>query len=195
MVRSLESKSSDRWAHLAASMRSRDAAAFRVLHDASRKFLFFYAYKIVCNHHLAEDVLQEAFSLIWLEADSYRPELGSPLTWMCAIVKNKSIDLIRKNTLLHAEQYFDDETYALKIDISSDPCEILCRKQTSVIVKKYLRDLSGAEMAALHLTYYNDMGHIELAAMLCQPVGTVKTHIRRGLIRLKRREAKIRSEV
>ena len=195
MVRSLESKSSDRSAHLAACLRSQDAAAFRVLYDASHNFLFFYAYRIIRNHHLAEDALQEAFSIIWLEANSYNSELGSPLRWMCAIVKNKSIDLIRRNNSLRLEEYFDDESYALEIYNLSDPYEILCKKQTSIVIKKYLRDLNRSEMEALHLAYYTEMSHAELAIMLRQPLGTVKNHIRRGLMRLKRRAAKIHCEV
>lgn len=195
MLRSLKGKSSDRSAHLAACLRSRDAAAFRVLYDASHNFLFFYAYRIIRNHHLAEDALQEAFSIIWLQANSYNSKLGSPLRWMCAIVKNKSIDLIRKNNALRLEEYFDDESYALEICNLSDPYEILCKKQTSIIVKKYLRDLNSSEMEALQLVYYGDMSHAELAALLHQPLGTVKNYVRRGLLRLKRKQTRIRCEV
>lgn len=182
-------------ADLAACLRSRDAASFRLLYDASHKFLFFYAYKIVSNYHLAEDALQEAFSIIWLEAASYNSELGSPLNWMCTIVKNKSIDLIRKNGALRVEEYFDGESYALGICNALDPYEILRKKQTAIVVKSYLKDLNVAQMEALHLAYYTEMSHNELAIMLRQPLGTVKNHIRRGLLQLKRRETKLRCEV
>src|SRR5271154_7035040 len=78
-------------------MSGRDEAAFEKLYTATKRKLFSTALLIVKRRHLAEEVVQETYVRIWLNAASYRPALASPMIWMISIARNLAIDIARKS--------------------------------------------------------------------------------------------------
>src|SRR6187399_1893048 len=77
-------------------MSRKDEAAFEALHAATKRKLFSTVLLVVRRRHLAEEILQEAYVRIWLNAGAYRPALGSPMLWMITIARNLSIDAVRR---------------------------------------------------------------------------------------------------
>ena len=80
-------------------MSRKDEAAFEALHAATKRKLFSTVLLVVKRRHLAEEILQEAYVRIWLNAAVYRSTMGSPMMWMITIARNLAIDVARKPTL------------------------------------------------------------------------------------------------
>lgn len=180
-----ENKSSD----LAYWIERNDIKSFRMLYDASNKHLLFYAYKIVKNQQLAEEVVQETFTSIWLQANSYSADRGSPVTWMRTIVKNKALDALRNSKFYLSAELFQDDSKEDELSNSLEPDAVLTEKQSSMLLMKYLRKLNGSQMEAIYLSYYKDLSHSEVASILAEPLGTVKNRIRLGILSLRRRRS------
>lgn len=166
-----------------------DSISFRLLYDASNKKLLFYAYGIVKNMQIAEEIVQETFTSIWLHADSYNRNMGSPVTWMRRIVRNKALDALRASSFYLRNVNFEEADEKIVSNDFVEPDAILSEKQSSIVLMKYLRGLSGAQMEVIYLSYYDGLSHAEVASMLSEPLGTVKNRIRLGILRLKRKQS------
>lgn len=184
-----ENKNSD----LAYWIEKNDIQSFRMLHDASSKHLLFYAHKIVKNQQLAEEVVQETFTSIWLQAKSYNAEKGSPVTWMRTIVKNKALDALRNSKVYLNAELLQDENKEEEPSNFLEPDAVLTEKQSSMLIMKYLRKLNCSQMEAIYLSYYNGLSHSEVASIVAEPLGTVKNRIRLGILSLKRRRSGLRA--
>lgn len=178
---------------LAYWIRKNDIRSFRMLYDASSSNLLFYAYKIVKNKQLAEDVVQETFTSIWLQAKSYNSDRGSPVTWMRKIVKNKALDALRTSKVYSNAEFFQDDKEEEVTNNSFEPDAVLTEKQSSMLIMKYLRNLNVYQMEAIYLSYYNGLSHSEVASIVAEPLGTVKTRIRLGILSLRRKRSGLRA--
>lgn len=176
-----------KYANLIFWIEKNDSKSFRLLYDASSKHLLFYAYRFVKNRQIAEEVVQETFASIWLHANRYNADMGSPIAWMRKIAKNKALDAIRVS-----EVYMKNEKVE-EIDHQGattflEPEAILSEKQSSFIVMTYLRRLSCSQMEVIYLSYYDGLSHSEVASLVEEPLGTVKNRIRLGILRLRRKQ-------
>ena len=172
-----------------------DNQSFRLLYDASNKQLLFYAYKIVKNMQIAEEVVQETFASIWLHANRYNSNMGSPVTWMRKIVKNKALDALRVSEVYLRNESLNEVDEKNTSNIVFEPEAILSEKQTSVIFMKYLKNLNGPQMEVIYLAYYDGLSHTEVANLVAEPLGTVKNRIRLGVLSLKRKQYVLLREV
>lgn len=162
-----------------------DRAAFKVLYEATSAKLFAVALRILKRTDLAEEVLQDAFLKIWSQAPDYSSKLGSPISWMVAIVRNRAIDVVRKRG--ESQLPGGDEAEAYLEDDMPDPFALAVQSDE-------LRRLGGA-MEALDpdhrkcvlLAYYHGYTHEEIAVLIKAPVGTVKSRIRRALVHIRER--------
>ncbi len=170
-----------------------DIQSFRMLHDASSKHLLFYAYKIVKNKQIAEEVVQETFTSIWLQSTSYNADRGSPVTWMRTIVKNKALDALRTSKFYSNYEFVKDNKKEEESSNSLEPDAVLTEKQSSLLIMKYLRKLNGSQMEAIYLSYYKGLSHSEVASIVAEPLGTVKNRIRLGILSLRRRRSGLRA--
>ena len=162
----------------------RDRRAFSQLYHASAARLYAVALRIVRRHDWAEDILQESFVSIWNHVDAYRLQKSAPMTWMTAIVRNRALDWLRRPDL---ERGSDD--YELLIqsvpDAAPGPGERLHASRAARALSECMETLSADQRQSLSLAYVHGLSHAELAAHLREPLGTVKTWIRRGLERLR----------
>lgn len=165
-----------------------DNQSFRMLYESSNKQLLFYAYKIVRNMQIAEEVVQETFASIWLHANRYNPNMGSPVTWMRKIVKNKALDALRVSEVYLRNENLKEMDEKNTSNVFFEPEAILSEKQTSVIFMKYLKNLNGSQMEVIYLSYYGGLSHTEVANLVAEPLGTVKNRIRLGVLSLKRKQ-------
>jgi RNA polymerase sigma-70 factor (ECF subfamily) len=165
----------------------RDAAAFRSLYDASAPKLFGFALRILHKRELAEEALQEGFVSIWHAAATYQAGLAAPLTWMAAIVRNKALDILRRNddtVAIDADQFNMDILNALH-DTAATPEQALELSGDAQALAACLATLEGLHRQVIGLAFFHDLSHSEVAQQMALPIGTVKTWIRRGLERLK----------
>ena len=167
---------------LAATARG-DRAAFASLYQLSSPKLFGVALRIVRREDWAEDVLQECYVKIWSHAREYRPGLASPMTWMASIVRNRCLDWLRRPN----PEVPDHDGSLIEAAHSADagPLASLERSSEAQALARCLNALEAKQRQAIALAFLEGLSHSELARHMREPLGTVKTWVRRGLLRLK----------
>lgn len=159
-----------------------DRGAFRAIYDATSAKLFGVAVRILKRSDLAEDVIQDAYLKIWDAAPNYRQELGSPMSWMVAITRNRAIDVLRKRTEVGVE---DQKDGGERADDAPDPFEATAQSSELKALLGCMERLNPDQRKCLLMAYYYGYTHEEISEHLSTPVGTVKSWIRRGLARVK----------
>ncbi len=165
-----------------------DEAAFSRLYQGTSSKLFGVALRILRREDWAEEVLQDCYVNIWNHAGSYQAGLSAPMTWMTSIVRNRCLDWLRRPRLEVAlERPDDDGEDPLEKVASEDrgPLEELARSADAKALGECLRKLEPKQRQAIVLAFYEGLSHSELASHMREPLGTVKTWVRRGLERLK----------
>ena len=177
----------DRLKALLAACARRDQAAFARLYEATSAKLFSVAVRILRREDWAEEVLQECYVSIWNNAQGYAPALSAPMTWMTSIVRNRCLDWLRRPRLEVALESADGDDDPLDAIASGDPgpLEALASSAEARALADCLGRLDAKPRQAIMLAFYDGLTHSELAVHLREPLGTVKTWIRRGLDRLK----------
>lgn len=157
--------------------------AFSALYEATKSKLFGVSLRIVRERHVAEEVLQESFVSIWNNAANYATHKSAPMTWMTAIVRNRSLDIVRRP---HVEVADEDDFFSLNLeDETPGPSEQLMANRDSARVERCLQGLDAEQKQTISLAFFHGLSHSEVADHMRRPLGTVKTHIRRGLQKLK----------
>jgi RNA polymerase sigma-70 factor (ECF subfamily) len=172
----------ERLAALLARTALGDRAAFAELYQATRSQLFAVSLRIVREHGLAEEVLQDSFVSIWRHAGEYASAKSQPTTWMTAIVRNRSLDVVRRT---REEPDIDDALSANLVDESAAPAQDVERRAQAHTLAECMKELEPEQRQSIALAFHHGLSHSELAEHLRRPLGTVKTHIRRGLLRLR----------
>ena len=158
-----------------------ERGAFQELYRATAPKLFGVALRILRREDWAEEVLQECYVSIWTHAPDYRAGLAAPMTWMTSIVRNRCLDWLRRpNPEPLAEGA--EENIA---DAGPGPLDELERSQEAGAVARCLRGLEAKQRQAIALAFFDGLSHAELAQHLREPLGTVKTWVRRGLAKLR----------
>jgi RNA polymerase sigma-70 factor (ECF subfamily) len=132
---------------------------------------------------MAEEVLQESFVAIWKHARDYAPEKSAPLTWMATIVRNRCLDLVRRPN--YEAQGLDEDVLESIQDEATGPLDKLLDNRDAASLAECMGRLEGAQRQTIMLAFFRGLTHSELAEHLAEPLGTIKTRIRRGLMSLK----------
>jgi RNA polymerase sigma-70 factor (ECF subfamily) len=165
-----------------------DQAAFADLYRRTSAQLFAVALRILRDRAAAEEILQEAYVSVWHRAGTYDAAKSQPLTWLVSIVRHRCLDQIRRRDLDTVSLAPVDDD-APEVDIASagpTPIELLLEGAAARSVRACVEALEGSQKQAIALAFYQGLTHAELAIHLRQPLGTVKSWVRRGLERLKR---------
>jgi RNA polymerase sigma-70 factor (ECF subfamily) len=160
-----------------------DEAAFAELYDATAARAFGLAVRVVRDPAQAEEVAQEAFLEIWRTAGRFDVKKGSAVSWILTIVHRKAVDRVRS---AEASSRRDTTYQQQSIDTEHDStAEAAQASMEARRVRQAMQSLTEVQREALELAYFKGYTHTEVAAMLDLPVGTAKTRIRDGLIRLR----------
>ncbi len=160
-----------------------DRRAFSTLYDSTKSKLFAVSLRIVRERHIAEEVLQESFVSIWNNAGRYAVAKSAPMTWMTAIVRNRSLDIVRRPLVEISDE---EDFFALNMeDPTPGPADALAMRRDQVSIERCMKGLDRDQLQTISLAFFHGLSHSEVADHLGRPLGTVKTHIRRGLMKLK----------
>lgn len=160
-----------------------DRTAFARLYDRYAAATLGLALKICGSRTLAEDVVQEAFLSIWRRPASYRQERGTVAAYLFGAVHNKAVDAIRhEESLRRREQAFSDAPAESGGDEVVEAAWLAVRRDQ---VRAALERLSDVQREALQLAYFEGLTYSEVAGKLGIPLGTAKTRLRDGMIRLR----------
>ena len=176
-----------RLAHLLARTALADQAAFAELYRLTSSHLYGVALRILREPALAEDLLQEAFVNIWHHAGTYSPAKAKPQTWLASIVRNRCVDQLRRrepDTVTMTRN--EDESEMDFESTAPTPEAMLLAGADAHSVRTCVDGLEGGQKQAIALAFVRGMSHFELALHLGQPLGTVKSWVRRGLERLRK---------
>jgi RNA polymerase sigma-70 factor, ECF subfamily len=180
---------SDELGHLLLRMSARDEAAFGRLYAATWRKLFATVLVLVKHRYLAEEVLQEAYVRIWLNAGSYRTTLGTPMVWMITIARNLAIDVARKSA---REVHADDAVLADIVDQSPSAVETIENREAQHDAIKHQHSvftaLHALDPAKRHLViaaYLYGESRDRLSKHYGVPVNTIKTWLRRALLEVR----------
>jgi RNA polymerase sigma-70 factor (ECF subfamily) len=163
-----------------------DRESFEELYDRFSGVLFSTAYRVLSNQVAAEDVLQDVFIQIWEKAPLYNPAIGKPLTWAVTLTRNKAIDRLRstqRRIRLHENAQREVENLGRFEDQSSS--DAVASLETSKLVREAIQKLSKDQRQVIELAFFSSMTHTEIAEHLGLPLGTIKTRIRRALMKLR----------
>jgi len=158
--------------------------SFNKLYELTAAKLYGVALRILRRQDWAEEVLQECYVNIWNHAGDYAQAKSAPLTWMTSIVRNRCLDWLRRpRTEVTGEEY--DVAVDAWQDDAPGPMEQLAASSEAAALARCLEQLEPKQRQSIMLAFFNGLSHSELASHLKQPLGTVKTWVRRGLERLK----------
>jgi RNA polymerase sigma-70 factor, ECF subfamily len=161
-----------------------DQQAFAELYRLTSSHLYAVALRILRESGAAEEVLQESYVNIWHHAGSYVAAKSQPLTWLTSIVRNRCLDQMRRREV-DTVTIDDEEQGMMLADDRPSPMDLLLSSADALAVKGCVELLEAGQKQAIALAFYQGLSHSELARHLRQPLGTVKSWVRRGLERLK----------
>jgi RNA polymerase sigma-70 factor, ECF subfamily len=166
-------------AALIARMRAGDQSAMADLYDRYSGVVYGVALRVLANTTAAEDVVQEIFLQLWRNPQSFDAERGRLAPWLAVIARNRAIDHLRKRPL---EDSIDELPISTGVDLESDAAQKLAIEK----VRGVLAQLPAEQRKALELAYFEGMTHTEIAGKTGEPLGTIKTRIRTGLLALRK---------
>jgi len=159
-----------------------DEEALARLYDQYRVILFSVLVRILKSREEAEDVLQEVFLQVWRRAKDFDQSRGKPFTWLVTLARSRAIDRIRQ---LGARQRLADSAAQNTPDVVSDAVSDTLHSEQREIVAGALAALPDEQRRTLNLAYFDGLTQSEIAEQLGTPLGTVKTRMRSGMIKLR----------
>ena len=172
-----------------------DRAAFATLYERTSSHLFAVVLRINRDRAQAEDILQEVYVNVWRAARSFDAAQSQPLTWLTSIARNRAIDSLRRvqtqpqmqtsSGALGAADAEDDDVYDTVADASPGPLDLLSQASQARALEQCMDKLSALQRQSVALAFFHGLSHAEVAAQLRQPLGTVKSWVRRALMTLK----------
>jgi RNA polymerase sigma factor (sigma-70 family) len=172
-----------------------DRAAFATLYERTSPHLFAVVLRINRDRAQAEDILQEVYVNVWRAASSFDAAQSQPLTWLTRIARNRAIDSLRRSrtqpqtqspgSTLGGTDAEDDCVYDTVADSAPGPLDLLSRAADARSLDTCMEQLSTLQRQSVALAFFHGLSHAEVAEQLRQPLGTVKSWLRRALQSLK----------
>jgi len=160
-----------------------DEAAFAKLYDATAARLFGLVLRTVRDRAQAEEVTQDVYLDIWRNSSRFDPDRGSAVSWLMTIGHRKAVDRVRSaEAARRRDTAYEAREQAAPFDQTVEEAH---RNLDGQRVRRALDTLTETQRGALELAYFGGYTHREVAAMMDLPLGTAKTRIRDGLIRLR----------
>lgn len=164
-------------------VQSGNEEALLQLHDRFATPVYSVAYRVLGNSQDAEEVTQDVFLKLWDKARSFNPDKGKFMSWLLTIARRTAIDKLRKRERREPPDNsisMDAAPYLWEITPGKEDISDLQRSLISV-----LGELPDDQRNAIYFAYFHGMSHSDIAAHLNKPLGTVKSHIRLGMQKLR----------
>lgn len=159
-----------------------DEQSLASLYDRYRLILFGLILRILHSRAEAEDVLQDVFIQVWKRAGDYDESRGRTFTWLVTLARSRAIDRLRA---LDSRQRTANESLEGVTDSVSDAAEDAFKSEQREVVRAALAALPSEQRQTLLLAYFEGLTQTEIAERLNAPLGTVKTRMRSGMIKLR----------
>jgi RNA polymerase sigma-70 factor (ECF subfamily) len=170
---------------LLAAIRSRDTGALDRLYRGHASLVMGLAMRILQDDAAAEEVAQDVFLYVWQQAERYDATRGTLASWLVTLTRSRSIDRVRARASQVRRVEGLTRDAAAELPPTIDPLIDLVLEERRVRVRRALETLSSEQRQALEIAYFEGLSHSEIAVRLGAPLGTVKTRIRQGMLRLR----------
>jgi len=166
-------------AALVERIRSGDETAMEDMYDRYSGIVYGVALRVLGNTTAAEDVLQEVFLQLWRNPDAFDANRGKLAAWLAVIARNRAIDHLRKRP---PEDDIEDLPISTGVNLEGEAAQRLVVEK----IRGVLAQLPQEQRRALEMAFFEGMTHAEIAAKCGEPLGTIKTRIRTGLLVLRK---------
>ena len=172
------------WGQLIAQTGHGDQAAFATLYDRTSPQVYGLVFKILDNREAAEEVTLDVYTQVWRQAHSYDETRGTPGGWLMTIARTRAIDRYRAGAAERG-RLESLETVEFFASDGETPEQDLAGQERRRYVQQALKLLTAEQRQAIALVYFYGLSQSEIADKLKLPLGTVKTRIRLGMIKLR----------
>src|SRR5215467_448489 len=149
------------------------------LYDRYSSIVYSVALRVLADTGAAEDVLQEVFMQLWRNPGAFDSSRGNLAPWLAVIARNRAIDSLRRR---QPETDIEDVVVSVEPDMAGDAE----RARAMEKVRNALGEMPAPQRSALEMAYFEGLTHTEIAAKTGEPLGTIKTRIRAGLLALRK---------
>jgi RNA polymerase sigma-70 factor, ECF subfamily len=164
---------------LVSAIRVGDQNAMAALYDRYSAVVYSVALRVLGETGAAEDVQQDVFMQLWRNPGAFDSSRGNLGAWLAVISRNRAIDTLRKR---RPQDDIEDVVLSVVPDMAGDAD----RARIATRVRDLLAAMPPAQRTALEMAYYEGLTHTEIASKTGEPLGTIKTRIRAGLIALRK---------
>jgi RNA polymerase sigma-70 factor (ECF subfamily) len=164
---------------LIARLRAGDQNAMAELYDRYSGVVYGVALRVLANAAAAEDVVQEIFLQLWRNPEAFDANRGRLAPWLAVIARNRAIDHLRRRP---AEDDIDELPISTGIDLEGEAAQKLAVDK----IRGALAQLPQEQRKTLEMAFFEGMTHTEISGKTGEPLGTVKTRIRAGLLALRK---------
>ncbi len=172
------------WESLIKRVADGDQSALASLYDKSNRLVFGLILRILNDRSAAEEVLLDVFTQVWRQAALYDRKRGAPLAWLMTIARSRAIDRFRAGRYDQQNREDIESIGEAKSDFLS-PEEATAIAERQRLVRAALDNLTSEQREVIELAYFSGLSHSEIALQLGQPLGTVKTRVRLGMMKLR----------
>jgi RNA polymerase sigma-70 factor (ECF subfamily) len=177
------------WHGLVQSVATGDQLALHALYERTHRVVFTLIMRIINNRETAEELTLDVFHDVWRRAPAYDPADGTVVGWIMNQARSRAIDRLRFER--RKKRVNPDANNALLMPAAGAPidvdgsCEMLDFRQQGRLLRDALTLLTPEERAAIETAFFGELTYAEVAARLNEPLGTIKTRIRSGLLKLR----------
>jgi RNA polymerase sigma-70 factor (ECF subfamily) len=164
---------------LVAAIRSGDQSAMAALYDRYSSIVYAVALRVLQDTGSAEDVLQDIFMQLWRKPGAFDASRGNMAAWLAVITRNRAIDALRRRRP-------QDDIENVIVSVEPDLASEADRSRAMDKVRGALQAMPSAQRSALEMAYFEGLTHSEIAEKTGEPLGTIKTRIRTGLLSLRK---------
>lgn len=162
-----------------------DAASLRVLYERHAPVCFAICLRVIGDRQEAEQILIDVFAEVWRTPGRFDASRGSAAGYLAMMARSRAIDHARANRQMPTVALVDGDAGLLDASAKGQPGAKPMADEQRAIVQTALDGLTADQREAVGLAFYAGLTHTEIAARLNRPIGTVKTHIRQGLVRMR----------
>jgi RNA polymerase sigma-70 factor, ECF subfamily len=171
-------------AALARRLLQKDVEAFEQLYERHSRIVYALVLRILRQGSTAEEVVQDVFLQVWRNARHYDEHRGPFIPWLLTLARNRALDRLRLKSERQRRQEAQTEEFPPILEVPQFENK-LDEKRRAERVRALMASLHPQQKKAIELAFFEGLSHSEIAAALKEPLGTVKSWIRNGLMRLK----------